>query len=381
MLISLPMKTKTTSSKKRSLAKSSVQAGVPEVTIGIDMGDRKHSICAIDAPGETIDERQITNTRESLRRLSKKHPGARIIIEVGSHSPWTSRFLQDLGHEVIVANPRKFRAIYLNDRKSDELDARMLAKIGRFDPSLLYPIAHQGEQAQRDLLGVKLRDSLVRQRVDAISSVRFTLKSLGHRLPSPNTSCFAKRARKELELIDQQELLGTIEPSLQVIELLTEKIKEFDKKIEKLCNENYPETELLRQISGVGPITALTYRLVIGDPERFEKSRDVGAYFGMVPKRDQSGGVDKELRISKAGNRYMRNLLVGAAQYILGPFGPDCDLRRRGLELAERGNRSAKKKAVVATARKLSVLMHRLWLDRSSYKPLREVSRTTLPAR
>jgi len=140
----------------------------------------------------------------------------------------------------------------------------------RFDSSLLYPIVHQGEQAQRDLLGVKLRDSLVRQRVDAISSVRFTIKSLGHRLPSPNTGCFARRARKELESIDQQELLGTIEPSLQVIELLTEKIKEFDKKIEKLCEESYPETEQLRQIAGVGPITALTYRLVIGDPERFE---------------------------------------------------------------------------------------------------------------
>ena len=163
------MKTKTTaSSKKRTLPKASAQSGEPEVTIGIDMGDRKHAICAINAGGEIIDERPITNTRESLRRLSKKHPGARIIIEVGSHSPSTSRFLQDLEHEVIVANPRKFRAIYQSDRKSDELDARMLAKIGRFDPSLLYPIAHQGEQAQRDLLGVKLRDSLVRQRVDAI---------------------------------------------------------------------------------------------------------------------------------------------------------------------------------------------------------------------
>ena len=365
------MKTKTKSSKKRTPAKPTVQDGVPEVTIGIDMGDRKHMICALDVDGTTIDERHITNTRESLRRLSKKHPGARVVIEVGSHSPWTSRFLRDLGHEVIVANPRKFRAIYQSDRKSDERDALMLARIGRFDPSLLYPIAHQGEQDQRDLLGVKLRDSLVRQRVDAISAVRFTIKSLGHRLPSPNTNCFAKRARKELELINQPELLETIEPSLQVIDLLTEKIKEFDKKIEKLCDENYPETKLLRQVAGIGPVTALTYRLVIGDPERFGKSRDVGAYFGLVPKRDQSGNVDKELRISKAGNAYMRKLLVGAAQYILGPYGPDCDLRRRGLALAVRGNKSAKKKAVVATARKLAVLMHRLWSSRSSYTPLR----------
>lgn len=368
------MKTNTTSETNKSAPKPSAQPDMPSVTIGIDMGDRGHAICAIDADGEIIDERKITNTKESLRRLSKKHPGARIVIEVGSHSPWTSRFLEGLGHEVIVANPRKLRAIYQNDRKSDELDARMLAKIGRLDPSLLYPIAHQGEEAQRDLLAVKLRNSLVRQRVDAISAVRFTLKSLGHRLPSPNTNCFAKAARKELDSLRQPELLETIEPSLQVIELLTEKIKEFDKRVVGLCEKKYPETMALLQIGGVGPITALTYRLVIGDPERFGKSRDVGAYFGLVPKRDQSGGLDKELRISKAGNKYMRTLLVGAAQYILGPFGPDCDLRRRGLELADRGGRGAKKKAVVATARKLSVVMHRLWSSGDQYLPTREAA-------
>ena len=154
--------------------------------------------------------------------------------------------------------------------------------------------------------------------------------------------------------------------------MLTAKIKEFDKKIAELCEKKYPETALLRQIGGVGPITSLTYRLVVGDPERFEKSRSVGAYFGLVPKRDQSGGLDKELRISKAGNKYMRTLLVGAAQYILGPFGPDCDLRRSGLKLAERGGRGAKKKAVVATARKLAVVMHRLWSSGEEYLPVRE---------
>ena len=202
--------------------------------------------------------------------------------------------------------------------------------------------------------------------------MRFTLKSLGHRLPSPNTNCFTKRARKELEAIGEPELLEIVEPSLQVIELLTEKIKEFDKKILALCEEKYPATASLRQIGGVGPITALTYLLVVGDHERFAKSRDVGAYFGLVPKRDQSGGLDKELRISKAGNRYMRTLLVGAAQYILGPFGPDCDLRRHGLKLADRGGRGAKKKAVVATARKLSVVLHRLWVTGDKYLPARE---------
>jgi transposase len=157
-------------------------------TIGIDLGDLKHAICVLDRKGEIIDERTITNHRESLRRLAKKYPKARVALEVGSHSPWLSRFLKEMGMEVIVANARKLRAIYMNDRKSDELDARMLAKLGRVDPSLLHPIEHGSEQAQRDLLQIKLRDNLVRQRVGIISSVRFTLKSLGIRLPSPNTN-------------------------------------------------------------------------------------------------------------------------------------------------------------------------------------------------
>ena len=157
---------------------------VPNHVIGIDLGDKKHAICVLNANGEVLEQRTITNHRESLRRLSKKYPEARMVMEVGSHSPWISRFLGGLAHEVLVANPRKVRAIYNNDRKSDELDALMLAKLGRLDPSLLHPIKHQSEQAQRDLLQIKLRDNLVRQRVDIISAVRFTLKSLGYRLPS-----------------------------------------------------------------------------------------------------------------------------------------------------------------------------------------------------
>lgn len=345
----------------------------PVTTIGLDLGDKRHAICVLDAEGEIIDERTITNHRESLRRLARKHPGARVALEVGSHSPWTSRFLRDLGMEVIVANPRKLRAIYANDRKSDERDARMLAKLARVDPALLYPIQHGSEQAQRDLLQVKLRDNLVRQRVDIISSVRFTLKSLGVRLASPNTECFAKRARTALGK-ENAELLAMIEPSLSVVDELTRQIRQLDRAIEEMCEERYPETKRLRAIRGVGPITALCFVLVIEDPARFARAREVGAYLGLVPKRDQSGAVDKRLGISKAGNAYLRRLLVSAAQYILGPFGPESDLKRRGLELAERGGRGAKQKAVVATARKLAVVMLAMWQKQQDYETARRAA-------
>ncbi len=172
----------------------------------------------------------------------------------------------------------------------------MLARIGRMDPKLLHPIAHQSEEAQRDLLEIKLRDCLVRQRVDLISSVRFTLKSLGIKLASPNTNCFAKRARLTLKE-SEPEVLALIEPTLEVIDVITGKVKELTRRIEQMGETKYPETLRLRQITGIGPITALAFRLTIGDPERFADSRDVGAYFGLVPKRDQSGNVDKEMRI------------------------------------------------------------------------------------
>lgn len=344
-----------------------------ETTIGLDLGDKRHAVCVLNSKGEIIEERSICNSRESLSKLIGRYPQARVALEAGSHSPWVSRWLKGLGCEVLVANARKLRAIYQNERKSDALDARMLAKLARVDPSLLHPIEHGSEQAQRDLLRIKLRDNLVRQRVDIISSVRFTLKSLGIRLPSPNTACFAKRARGLLENDDPQ-LLAMIAPSLEVIDLLTAQIRQLDREIEQLCERDYPQSARLRAIRGVGPITALSFMLTIGRPERFAKPRDVGAYLGMVPKRDQSGSTDKALRISKSGNAYLRRLLVSCAQYILGPFGEDCDLRTRGLKLIERGGRGARKKAVIATARKLSVLMLTLWRHQTDYQPRRQAA-------
>lgn len=344
---------------------------IPAITIGLDLGDKKHAICVIDQAGLIIDERTITNHQESLRRLSQKYPQSRIALEVGTHRPWTSRLLRDLGHEVIVANPRKLRAIYTSNRKSDQTDARMMARLARVAVELLHPIEHSTEQAQRDLLQVKLRDNLVRQRVDIISSVRFTLKSLGVRLSSPSTACFASRSRTFLA-VENPDLLAMVEPSLQIVDLLTKNIRELERKIEELCQNHYPATAQLRQVPGVGAITSLSFVLTIGDPQRFEHPRDVAAYLGLVPKRDQSGSIDKQLRISKAGDVYLRRLLVGSAQYILGPFGPDCDLKRHGLELAARGGRAAKKKAIVAIARKLSVVLLSLWKSGEAYRPLRE---------
>ena len=343
------------------------------ITIGIDLGNRKHAVCVLDAKGEIVEKCTITNTRGNLTALSRRYPGALMIMEVGMHSPWSSRFLKDLGHRVLVANPRKVRAIYQNERKSDRNDAEMLARIGRADEKLLYPVEHVSEEMQRDLLQIKLRDNLVRQRVDIISSVRFTLKSLGLALPSPSSEAFALKARNTLKH-EHPDVLALIEPSLRVLDAMTEQIKELHRSIEAMATEKYPESEFLTQISGVGLITSMSFILTIGDPLRFKRKRDVGAFLGLVPKRDQSGDSDPNMRITKAGDSYVRKLLVGAAQYILGPFGPDSELKRKGLKIAERGGPRAKRKAVVAVARNLAVLLLTLWHDEAIYQANRNAA-------
>ena len=338
------------------------------VTIGIDHGDRKHAVCVLDAKGQVLKFETITNTPAALKALSRRHRRALIVMEVGTHSPWISRLFESLGHRVLVANPRKVRAIYQNERKSDRRDCEMLARIGRADETLLHPVKHGTEEMQLDLLQIKLRDNLVRRRVDLISSVRFTLKSLGVRLPSPHTESFAKHARLHLEA-ERPDLLDLVDPMLRVIGEITTQIRVLDRAIDEMAATKYPEVQFLTQVKGVGTITSLAFLLTVGDPTRFNRRRDVAAYFGLVPKRDQSGDTDKQMRISKCGDAYVRKLLVGSAQYILGAFGPDTALRRHGLKLAERGGPRAKKKAVVAVARKLAVLLLAIWYKEEIYEP------------
>jgi len=344
--------------------------------IGVDLGDKKHHVCVTDKNGNVLSETTIRNQRESLIKLATQHRGALFAIEVGTHSPWISRLIEDHGCTCLVANSRKLRAIYQNVRKCDELDARMLAKLARVDPDLLSPIRHGCEEAQVNRLTLTCRDGLVRQRANIIGSIRFSLKSLGLRLPNCSTASFAKRCRSEME---GSALLEVVAPSLRVLEELDKQIKEFDRKIAATAKEYYPQTKLLEQIPGVGPLTSLCYVLAIGEPERFKDNRDVAAYLGLVPRRDQSGQSDKQLSISKAGNGDARRLLVQCAQYILGRFGPDCDLRRQGLALAQRGGKAAKNKAIVAIARKLAVLMLVLWKSGNPYKPLLNAKLDTEP--
>lgn len=335
------------------------------ITIGMDLGDTKNVICILDSSGKAVGQATVDNTHDDLRKFFSKYKGATVALEAGTHSPWISRQLDSLGCNVLVGNPRKLRVIWDSNNKSDVRDAEMLARIARFDPDLLYPISHRGKDAQIDLELLQARDILVKSRSSLVNHARSSVKSLGYRLPSCSTECFHRKVAEHLP----EELRSILEPVLQIIGQVSAQIKEFDKQVEQISAERYPETELLRRIKGVGPLTALAYILIIEDPSRFDKSRQVGSYVGLTPRRDQSGEIDKQLHITKAGNPYLRRLLVGSAQYILGPFGEDCDLKTFGTRLTGQGGKNAKRRAVVAVARKLAVLMHCLWQHGMIYEP------------
>jgi transposase len=333
--------------------------------VGVELGDKFSHVTVLDQEGELVEEARLPTNRAAFERKFSVLSRSRVAMEVGGHSRWASQLVEDLGHEVLVANARKLRVIYTNPRKGDEADAETLARLARLDPKLLSPIHHRSPQAQAHLSMIRSRDVLVRTRTLLINHVRGTVKASGERLPSCSARSFHHKVGDSLP----EALQPAVLPILETVARLTEQIKVFDQKIEELCKESYPETQLMRQISGVGPLTALAYVLTLEDPGRFHKSREVGPALGLVPRRDQSGDQDPQLHITRTGDVYLRRLLVVAAQYILGPFGPDCDLRRWGLKVAERGGKNAKKRAVVAVARKLAILMHRLWKTGEAYDP------------
>lgn len=343
-----------------------------KLTIGVDLGDKYSHYCVLDPEGEVTEQGRLRTTCEAFRARFATATPVRIVIEVGTHSPWVSRLLEKLRHEVLVANPRQLALISQSDRKDDVTDPELLARLARVDPKLLAPIQHRRADTQADLAVIRARDSLVRARTKLINHVRGAVKAVGGRVPKCDASGFAKHAAPHVP----RELWPALSPLLPVIADMTRRIKQYQKEIEKLGKTKYPETELFRQVTGVGALTALAYLLVVDEPRRFPMSRTVGAYLGLTPRRSESGEQKPQLRITKAGDKLLRRLLVGSAQYILGPFGAkaDSDLRRWGLELAARGGKNAKKRAAVAVARKLAVLLHRLWLTGEVYEPLRNAN-------
>jgi len=357
---------------QRSRSRRVEEAGVR--VIGIDLGDRQSHYCTLDAAGTVIERGRVVTTPQGFREAFGGRDRARIAMEVGTHSPWVSRLLKDLGHEVLVANARKVALVFKSRHKRDEVDCESLARLARLDPKLLGAIEHRSQPIAEDLAMLRSRDVLVRARTKLINHARGAVKSAGARLKKSSAEAFAKHATGQVP----DSIQHALSPVLSTIELLTRQIRDLDDRVAELGETRYPETELLRQVDGVGPLVSLAYVLTLHRPERFKNSRAVGAYLGLVPARCQSGKSDPQLRITKEGDGFLRRLLVQASQRMLGRFGTDSDLRRFGLALSATGGKNAKKRAVVAVARKLAVLLHHLWRTGEVYEPMKTAN-TILP--
>jgi transposase len=344
-------------------------AAKQRLTVGLDLGDRDSRYCILDEAGEKASEGKVATTKTGLNSVFGKMARSRIALEVGTHSPWVSRHLAAMGHEVIVANPRKVKLITQSVKKNDRMDAEQLARLARVDPKLLSPIQHRGEEAQADLAVIRARAGLVDARTELINMARGLAKPMGERLKR----CDADYVKESLADGLSEAAQSAIRPLLKSVEEINRQIGVYEERIEGI-GKKYPEMKLLKQVGGVGTLIALTYILTIEDAERFVHSREVGPYLGLTRKLRDSGDSQPELGISKAGDQLLRRLLVQGAHCILRQGAPDCDLKVWGMGMLQNGggkkvSKARKKKAVVAVARKLAVLLHRLWVTGEVYDP------------
>lgn len=342
-----------------------------DLFIGLDVGDRRTHACVIDADDEVVERFAFPTTREALKEALKRYRSCKVVLEVGSQSPWMSSFLRDLGHDVLVADARKVRQFTKDNHKTDKRDAELLARLLRGVPKMLGNVRHRNEEAQADLAVVRARAVLVESRTQLVQHVRGSLKVQGIRVKACSTQAFHRVAQEFVP----SSYRPALAPILEQIERLTDEIRRYDRKLTELAEHKRPEAARILQVHGVGPVTAMAFLLTLDDPARFQKSRDVGAWLGLCPRVQSSGDSNPELSISRRGCPYLRRVLVQSAQYMLGPFGRDSDLRRHGEAIAARGGKAVKRRAAIAVARKLGVLMHRLLISGEAYEPLRNTER------
>jgi transposase len=310
----------------------------PAETIGVDLGDKLSHYAILNEEGEVIEEASFRNNAESIAKHFAKQPHARVAMEVGTQSAWIAREFKKLGHEVIVANSGELKWITSSDTKNDRNDAVKLARLARADRNLLAPVEHRTAEQQADLAVIRARDALVRTRTLLVNTARSLAKGFGLRLPSSITHTFGARALADLAAHLHLAMKGLLEH----IDQLSLKIRDYDQHV--------------REVAAKYPVAG-----------QLAHSRDAGSFLGLRPQQKQSGERDPQLGISKSGDPYLRKLLVQCAHQLLGHWGKDSELRQWGLSKGTTG--AGKKRAVIAVARKLAVLLHRLWRTGESFKP------------
>ena len=353
-------------------------------TIGMDVSDRKIQVCVMAKSGvnpKIVKETTIPTTKEGLQKfLSTQDKNSPVVFETGTHCRWMNDVAESMGFKVYVANPCRLRMITESKTKNDINDARMLARIALSDPGLLHPVKLRDAEHQKMLNLHEMRNLLVKQRTATIVQMRAIAKSMGFRIPKTSTNYFHKLDRSSWP----KDFSDIAWPMLKNLEQLDITIKTYEKLIKELAGTPTfkAQVDRLREIHYVGLYVATGFVAVTGgDMDRFEKPRDIGPWLGLSPKQDQSGDIDKQCHITKAGSPLMRRLLVECAQMILRDGAIETNLKMKGMRICARGAKIAKRKAITAVARSLAVLMVAMLKKMDTpYVPLSEANEKELAA-
>ncbi|MEX1309196.1 MAG: IS110 family transposase [Candidatus Sulfomarinibacteraceae bacterium] len=328
---------------------------------GIDLHQNETEICVIDDDGTVIERARIKTSRTSFKRRFDGQTPMKVVLEAGGSSPWVSRLIASMGHDVVVCAPRRVRLIAESTMKTDEIDAEVLARLVRVDQGFLGRVTHRSESAQLQRGLMTARTALVNARSKWVHSTRGLLRSFGFRVPGGSTGLFHARCAK-VEMPD--DLRAVVQPLLNQIERVSEEIQALEERLEATASTN-PVVHHLQSVPGVGTIVSMYYVASIDDPDRFPRSRDVAAFFGLRPSFRGSADVCHYGKITKEGDPEMRRLLIQAAHGMINSRKP-CALQQWALNLAAR---RGKKKALVALARKIAVLLHHLWATGEVFQP------------
>lgn len=337
--------------------------------IGLDTSDRDMKVCILEPGGEKVEEITIPLNRHHLTAyfepLGELHPV--IAFETGTHSNWLYDFFTALGFaSVIVADARQLKVISKSKKKTDRKDAQTLAELAQSCPAMLHPVQPRSERARQDRRLLSARHVLVESRTKLVAHARGIVKSTGARLSNVDTDRFP-----DLEESLPDALKPILGPLMNAIREINAAISKYDALIHERC-EGDSVIGRLKQVSCVGNITALAFVAAVEDPMRFLRNRHVASFLGLTPRIDESGTIEKQLRITKAGDNYTRQLLVMSAQGILRRNSPVTDLKRWGQSIAETGGKRGKRRAAVAVARKLAVLLLSIWKSGADYEPIRK---------
>ena len=323
---------------------------------GIDLSNESTSICVIDEDGALVSETEIPTEEEAVRRFFGKFKELRCVVEATALAEWMCGIVEESGHGINIIDPRQAKAVTHTKKKTDRIDARKLAQLARVG---WYTVVHRKSGKARGLRSfMTARSQLVKTQVALKSAIQGLFRAHGTKLPSGSGEVFEHNVRVALKQAEPM-LKRAIAPLLKTWVEVSQRAAAMYVVLGKQIAKKDPECKLLMSVPSIGPATAATFVATVDDPKRFATGEQVSSYLGLVPSIYQSGGTEIRGRITKQGDVLLRWLLVEAASNLLCHSRSTCALRQWGLRIQKEKGFG---KARVAVARKLAVIMHRIWL-------------------